>query len=349
MSLSARGAAKNREMWARSWMCRACGLGRRCRGYGCGRLDHATISEPGTSVGHVSTGLHRAMRQVVSPSSPRGIRMSEPMTTPLVSIGIPVYNGARFIRQALDHLLAQTYTHLELVICDNASTDDTGAICQAYAARDARVRYYRNPTNVGLINNFRLAVERSTGTYFTWAAVDDRKLPTAVEACVRALQAQPEAVMVHGIVLVQSPGRDDLVPFPNAVDLAMPDTAARIRAFTAGITHNAIFYAASTVWRPYARYTWAIAWAMIISYACKCACSGQSPTRRHPPSFTPSATRGRTITRCIPRCLSPSAIYSAPGACTGANVGRCCCVAVTSWRACRACRGRRGGVASGRT
>jgi glycosyltransferase involved in cell wall biosynthesis len=168
--------------------------------------------------------------------------MSEATTTPLVSIGIPVYNGARLIRQALDHLLAQTYTNLELVICDNASTDDTGAICQAYAARDPRVRYYRNSTNVGLINNFRLAVARSTGPYFTWAAVDDRKLPTAVETCVRALQAQPAAVMVHGIVLVQSPGRDDLVPFPNAVDLAMPDTAARIRAFTAGITHNAIFY-----------------------------------------------------------------------------------------------------------
>jgi glycosyltransferase involved in cell wall biosynthesis len=169
--------------------------------------------------------------------------MSEPIATPLVSIGLPVYNGARFMRQALEHLLAQTYTHLELVICDNASTDDTGEICQAYAARDARVRYYRNSTNVGLINNFYLAVERSTGTYFTWAAVDDRKLPTAVEACVRALQAQPAAVMVHGIVLVQSPGRDDLMPFTNAVDLAMPDAAARIRAFTAGITHNAIFYA----------------------------------------------------------------------------------------------------------
>jgi glycosyltransferase involved in cell wall biosynthesis len=165
------------------------------------------------------------------------------MATPLVSIGIPVYNGARFIRQALDHLLAQTYTHLELVICDNASTDDTGVICQEYAARDARVRYYRNPTNVGLINNFRLAVERSTGTYFAWAAADDRKPPTAVEACVRVLQAQPAAVMAHGIVLVQSPGRDDLVPFTNAVDLAMPDAATRIRAFTAGITHNAIFYA----------------------------------------------------------------------------------------------------------
>lgn len=165
------------------------------------------------------------------------------METPLVSIGIPVYNGARSIRQALDHLLAQTYTHLELVICDNASTDDTAVICQEYVARDARVRYYRNPTNVGLINNFRLAVERSAGTYFTWAAVDDRKLPTAVEACVRALQAQPAAVMVHGAVLVQSPGRDDLVPFPNAMDLAMPDTASRIRAFTAGLTHNAIFYA----------------------------------------------------------------------------------------------------------
>lgn len=168
--------------------------------------------------------------------------MSKHLSPPLVSIGIPVYNGARLMRQALDHLLEQTYPHVELVICDNASTDDTGAICQAYAARDARVRYYRNPTNVGLINNFRLAVARCTGTYFTWAAVDDRKLPMAIEACLSALQAQPEAVMAHGVVLVQSAGREDLVPFPNAIDLSMHDTAARIRAFTAGLVHNGIFY-----------------------------------------------------------------------------------------------------------
>ncbi|MGE3539063.1 MAG: glycosyltransferase family 2 protein [Candidatus Tectimicrobiota bacterium] len=165
------------------------------------------------------------------------------MTTPLVSIGLPVYNGARCIRQALDSLLAQTYTHLELVICDNASTDDTGAICQAYAARDARVRYYRNPINVGLFNNFRLAVQRSTGEYFMWAAVDDRKPPTAVADCVRAVQNQPSAVMAHGIVLVQSPGRAELVPCANAMDLSMSDTAARLRAFTAGMVHNAMLYA----------------------------------------------------------------------------------------------------------
>jgi|RhiMetdeSRZDD1v2_1073273.scaffolds.fasta_scaffold510775_2 glycosyltransferase involved in cell wall biosynthesis len=168
--------------------------------------------------------------------------MSEFMAVPRVSIGMPVYNGARFIRQALDDVLAQTYTHLELVICDNASTDNTSAICQAYAARDARVRYYRNPTNVGVINNYRLAVARSTGTYFMWSAADDRKSPTVVETCVRALQTEPTAVMAHGVILVQSPGRDDLTPCANAVDLTMPNAAARIRAFTTGITHNAMLY-----------------------------------------------------------------------------------------------------------
>jgi cellulose synthase/poly-beta-1,6-N-acetylglucosamine synthase-like glycosyltransferase len=168
--------------------------------------------------------------------------MSARTPTPLVSIGIPVYNGARVLRQALDHLLAQTYTHLELVICDNASTDETGAICQAYAARDTRVHYYRNPTNVGLINNYRLAVTRSSGTYFMWNAADDRKPPTAVGACVRALQAQPQAVMAHGPIMVQTAESDDLVPLANAVDLSMPDTAARIRAFTGCLTCSAMLY-----------------------------------------------------------------------------------------------------------
>lgn len=68
---------------------------------------------------------------------------------PLISIGLPVYNGERHIRQALDSLLAQNYGDFELIISDNASTDETQQICLEYAARDERIRYYRNERDMG--------------------------------------------------------------------------------------------------------------------------------------------------------------------------------------------------------
>ncbi|MEM4134638.1 MAG: glycosyltransferase, partial [Candidatus Micrarchaeia archaeon] len=77
------------------------------------------------------------------------------LRNPLVSIGMPVYNGERFIRQALDSLLAQDYENFELIISDNASEDKTPEICLEYAARDKRIRYYRNEKNMGAAWNFK--------------------------------------------------------------------------------------------------------------------------------------------------------------------------------------------------
>src|SRR5438128_542667 len=74
--------------------------------------------------------------------------------TPRVSIGLPVYNGERYLRLALDSLLSQTFTDFELIISDNASTDGTTEICRAYAARDARIRYSRLEHNIGGSPNF---------------------------------------------------------------------------------------------------------------------------------------------------------------------------------------------------
>ena len=73
----------------------------------------------------------------------------------------------------MDSLLAQSYTDFELIISDNASTDQTEAICREYAARDPRVRYYRSEQDVGLANNFNYLFMRARGEYFKWAAADD--------------------------------------------------------------------------------------------------------------------------------------------------------------------------------
>jgi len=91
-----------------------------------------------------------------------------------MSIGMPVYNGEKFICEALDSLLSQTFTEFELVISDNASTDNTQMICEDYARRDQRIRYIRQDGNMGAIANFQFVLEESKGNFFMWAAADDR-------------------------------------------------------------------------------------------------------------------------------------------------------------------------------
>jgi glycosyltransferase involved in cell wall biosynthesis len=167
-------------------------------------------------------------------------------TAPLVSIGVPVYNGAQIIGPALDALLAQTYRNLEIIICDNASTDGTGAIGRSYAARDSRVRYVRNATNIGARGtggNFGRVLALATGKYFMWAAADDRRPPTVVEEAVAKLEGNPDAVLAHGALRIYFAREQRHVDVPNLMDLGDADCAVRVRRFTRGLQHNAMLYA----------------------------------------------------------------------------------------------------------
>ncbi len=92
---------------------------------------------------------------------------------PVVSIGMAVYNGEKYLREALDSLLAQTFSDFELIISDNASTDDTQNICLEYASQDSRIRYIRQDINQGSAFNFRFVLAEALGTFFMWAAHDD--------------------------------------------------------------------------------------------------------------------------------------------------------------------------------
>jgi glycosyltransferase involved in cell wall biosynthesis len=112
-----------------------------------------------------------------------------------ISIGMPVYNGEKYVREALESILAQTHPDFELIISDNASTDRTGEICRAYAARDRRIRYYRNKKNLGIARNFNRVFELSTGEYFKWASHDDRIEPEFLARCLAALDRDPELVL----------------------------------------------------------------------------------------------------------------------------------------------------------
>ena len=114
---------------------------------------------------------------------------------PTLTIGLPVFNGEAFLRQAIASILAQTYTDFELLISDNCSTDGTADICQSYVLADQRVRYVRQPKNIGAAKNYNTLVAHSGGKYFKWAAHDDVLAPTFLEECVRALEQDPSVVL----------------------------------------------------------------------------------------------------------------------------------------------------------
>ncbi|THB70086.1 MAG: glycosyltransferase family 2 protein [Desulfovibrio sp.] len=111
---------------------------------------------------------------------------------PLVSMGMPVFNGTGKMARAVDSLLAQTYANFELVISDNCSTDGTWDLCQEYARRDNRVRISRNHENIGIVPNFKRVLALASGKYFMWTAVDDFWKPHFVETLVREMEGHPE-------------------------------------------------------------------------------------------------------------------------------------------------------------
>lgn len=119
-----------------------------------------------------------------------------PATNTLVSIGLPVRNGEHVLASAVQSVLEQDYRHLELVISDNASDDGTEDICRELARSDPRVRYYRQPENIGLLNNFIRVLELSEGAYFKWLGDDDWLAPGYVSRCVEEFAEDAALVLV---------------------------------------------------------------------------------------------------------------------------------------------------------
>jgi len=142
---------------------------------------------------------------------------------------MPVFNGEKFLEEALDGLLRQSYQDFELVISDNASTDRTAEICREYAERDSRIRYVRQPVNVGAVPNHNLLLPLARGRFFKWVAHDDVYEPRLLERSVEAFEAHPEAFLVNvwdGVV--DESGQRTVVPYP--LDTENPSPHLRFRS-----------------------------------------------------------------------------------------------------------------------
>jgi len=148
---------------------------------------------------------------------------------PFVSVGMPIFNGARYAPAAIDSVLAQTFGDWELVICDNASTDDTESLCRSYAQRDPRIKYFRNPENLGAHPNYGLAFARSQGRYFKWAAHDDYLDPNALARCVAVLDAHDDVVVAYPRVVDVAPEGDVLTTYDGGAGGRAPRPSPHVR------------------------------------------------------------------------------------------------------------------------
>lgn len=167
--------------------------------------------------------------------------------SPRLSIGVPVFNGERYLAEALDSLLEQTFQDFEIVISDNASTDATADICAEFMRRDERITYVRQPYNVGAAANYNRTFELARGELFKWAAHDDRCSPQFLQKCVAALdEAGSRAVLAYTPAATIDADGAFILPDPYANgDELRPTGATAVRRLIHALQHldmvNAVF------------------------------------------------------------------------------------------------------------
>ncbi len=169
---------------------------------------------------------------VVSVPSRQGVgQLAKRSDVPKLSIGIPVYNGDKYIAVALDSILSQTFTDFELIVSDNASADRTAEICEEYAARDKRIQFVRNPKNLGAAANYNRVFSLARAEYFKWHAHDDVLAPEFLERCIAALDADPDAVLCRTLVtLIDADGEEVGIYDPGLRSADSPRPSDRFAA-----------------------------------------------------------------------------------------------------------------------
>ena len=158
-------------------------------------------------------------------------------------MGLPVYNGARYLAEALESLLSQTFGDFELLIGDNGSTDGTTEIAREIASRDARVRHLHSPENRGAAWNYNRLFHESRGRYFRWAAHDDLCAPTYLERVVAALEdATEDVVSAHSLTTLIDEHGDVTGDWDDEFSLANGDPASRVVDLVRHIVMSNVFF-----------------------------------------------------------------------------------------------------------
>lgn len=160
---------------------------------------------------------------------------------PAVSVGMPVYNSAAWIEGAVASILGQSHRDLELIISDNASTDDTFEICERLARADSRVRLLRNPRNIGANRNYLAVLHAARGAYFKWASSNDICARTFIERCVAALASDPSAVLACPRTWLFEDSIETARPYDRDFEIASPQPAVRFVTLLNALALNNVF------------------------------------------------------------------------------------------------------------
>lgn len=144
-----------------------------------------------------------------------------------VSIGIPVFNGEKYLSESVESILSQTFGDYEIIISDNASTDRTADISQQFASKYRQIKYFRQPKNVGAVANFNRCFKLASGEYFRWQADDDLIHPDFLKTCVEVLDRKPEVVLVFPATQMVSADRKPLEVHRVAANTQDPDPIQR--------------------------------------------------------------------------------------------------------------------------
>lgn len=168
-------------------------------------------------------------RQARSPDTDPSTPSTSP--APRLSIGVPVYNGEKYLAEALDAILGQTFTDFELIISDNASTDGTEELCRKYAASDSRIRYYRQPRNLESAGNHNFVFEQARGELFKLGSHDDLYARDLLQRCVDALDEHPDVVLAHSWTARIEGDTGELArPVDYVLSTASPKVGERFRS-----------------------------------------------------------------------------------------------------------------------
>ncbi|MFT6372592.1 MAG: glycosyltransferase involved in cell wall biosynthesis, partial [Gammaproteobacteria bacterium] len=144
-----------------------------------------------------------------------------------VGIGMPVYNGEKYIEESIKSNLRQTFDDFTLIISDNASTDRTREICLDFATQDQRIHYIHNPINLGAAKNYARCFEPSDCEYFRWSNADDLIEPELVEKCLRVLEANPDTVLAYGKTKIIDESGNITEHYDDNLDLRQNSAAER--------------------------------------------------------------------------------------------------------------------------
>jgi len=164
------------------------------------------------------------------------------LSAPRVSIGMPVYNGEKYLEEAICSNLEQTYEDFHLYIADNASTDRTEEICRDFAAKDKRIKYIRNECNLGASKNYTICFEPAESEYFRWSNADDVIEKTLIEQCINFLDENQDYVLVYGKTKLIDLDGNLIEKYDDMLNLEQDSAYDRFMSFYSNVGFSNVLY-----------------------------------------------------------------------------------------------------------